>query len=169
MNLPQNHTTITSKMRVFRLVCYNAAMADFQEEHFIGKVAQKAIIVKDGRVLITRDPHDDAVWELPGGRLNVDEKPQDGLVREINEELGVEILVEQVVYVERFVHERLQEPHLMITYVASLTDLQKPFTPSPDEVAEIKWVSKEELSAYKIFGNCERALRHYFDRNETHA
>lgn len=51
--------------------------------HFEGKVAQKAIIVKGNKVLITRDSKDD-VWELPGGRLDESEEPLDAMKREIS-------------------------------------------------------------------------------------
>lgn len=57
------------------------------EEHFMGKVAQKAIIVNKGRVLMTRDPRTPEIWELPGERLNIDEISEEGLQREIQEEL----------------------------------------------------------------------------------
>ena len=68
-------------------------MKDLMETHFLGKVAQKAVIVRNGEVLLVRDPRNPDIWELPGGRLNDGEEPAIGLAREIFEELGAKIQV----------------------------------------------------------------------------
>jgi 8-oxo-dGTP diphosphatase len=47
-----------------------------------------------GRVLIAQRPAGKALagrWEFPGGKLHSDEDPYAGLVRELREELGVEV------------------------------------------------------------------------------
>lgn len=139
-------------------------MIEITEEHFVGKIAQKAIITNKDTVLITRDHLDEHTWELPGGRLNIDEEPKNGLSRELFEELGVDVVVGDIVYVEQFFHERAQERHLLITYHATLADPTQVFTLSPEEVAEIAWVTKEELPRYHIFANCQRALESFFEK-----
>ena len=46
-------------------------MANTKEVHFCGKVAQKAVIEVDGKILVLRDPREkQEIWEIPGGRLN---------------------------------------------------------------------------------------------------
>ncbi len=55
-----------------------------------------AVIERDGRVLIARRRLGDrfgGVWEFPGGKLEPDETPEEGLRREIDEELGMTIEV----------------------------------------------------------------------------
>jgi 8-oxo-dGTP diphosphatase len=55
-----------------------------------------AVIERDGRVLIARRRSGDrfgGVWEFPGGKLEPDETPEEGLRREIDEELGMTIEV----------------------------------------------------------------------------
>ena len=54
-----------------------------------------AIIISDGRVLACRRaPHkaSPGVWEFPGGKVDPGELPFDAIVREIQEELQLEIL-----------------------------------------------------------------------------
>jgi 8-oxo-dGTP diphosphatase len=55
-----------------------------------------ALIERDGRVLVARRPlakSQGGKWEFPGGKLHDGESPRDALVREIAEELRIEIRV----------------------------------------------------------------------------
>ena len=57
-------------------------------------VAACALVDADGRVLVTQRPQGKAMaglWEFPGGKVEDDEAPEAALVREMAEELGVEI------------------------------------------------------------------------------
>ena len=52
-----------------------------------------ALVDPDGRVLLTQRPEGKALaglWEFPGGKLEPGERPEDGLIRELDEELGIE-------------------------------------------------------------------------------
>jgi 8-oxo-dGTP diphosphatase len=54
------------------------------------------IIVRNGQVLISRRREADRfadLWEFPGGKLERDESVQEGLHRELHEELGVDVRV----------------------------------------------------------------------------
>ena len=53
-----------------------------------------ALIDQDGRVLIAKRPsgRDMAgLWEFPGGKIEVDELPEATLIRELKEELGINV------------------------------------------------------------------------------
>ena len=55
-------------------------------------VAACALIDADGRVLIARRPAGKpmaGLWEFPGGKIMSDERPEDALIRELREELGI--------------------------------------------------------------------------------
>jgi 8-oxo-dGTP diphosphatase len=57
-------------------------------------VAACALVDADGRVLIARRPQGKAMaglWEFPGGKIEDDERPEQTLIRELKEELGVTI------------------------------------------------------------------------------
>ena len=62
--------------------------------HATIQVVAGALYDARGRVLITQRPPGKALagrWEFPGGKLHADEAAYDGLVRELREELGVEV------------------------------------------------------------------------------
>lgn len=57
-------------------------------------VAAVALIDADGRVLIARRPEGKAMaslWEFPGGKVEAGERPETALLRELKEELGINV------------------------------------------------------------------------------
>jgi len=57
-------------------------------------VVAVALVDTDNRVLLARRPEGKALaglWEFPGGKIEPDERPEDALIRELREELGIEV------------------------------------------------------------------------------
>lgn len=57
-------------------------------------VVAAALVDADGRVLICQRPQGKALsglWEFPGGKLELGETPEAALIRELREELGIEV------------------------------------------------------------------------------
>ena len=57
-------------------------------------VAACALIDTDGRVLIAQRPPGKAMaglWEFPGGKVELGERPEQSLIRELKEELGITV------------------------------------------------------------------------------
>ena len=55
-------------------------------------VAACALVDTDGRVLIAQRPAGKpmaGLWEFPGGKVEAGERPEDTLIRELKEELGI--------------------------------------------------------------------------------
>ena len=57
-------------------------------------VVAAALIDADGRVLIAKRPQGKqlaGLWEFPGGKVDPGERPEDALIRELKEELGIDV------------------------------------------------------------------------------
>src|SRR3569833_3119451 len=57
-------------------------------------VVAAALVDSDGRVLIAQRPEGKSMaglWEFPGGKIEADERPEDALIRELQEELGIAV------------------------------------------------------------------------------
>lgn len=57
-------------------------------------VVAVALIDADNRVLIAQRPEGKALaglWEFPGGKLEPGERPEESLIRELKEELGIDV------------------------------------------------------------------------------
>ena len=57
-------------------------------------VVAAALVDTDGRVLIAKRPEGKqlaGLWEFPGGKVDPGERPEAALIRELREELGIEV------------------------------------------------------------------------------
>lgn len=57
-------------------------------------VVAVALVDPDGRVLIAQRPEGKnmaGLWEFPGGKVEAGERPEDALIRELSEELGITV------------------------------------------------------------------------------
>jgi 8-oxo-dGTP diphosphatase len=58
-------------------------------------VAAVALVDPDGRVLLAQRPagkHLAGLWEFPGGKVHAGETPEAALIRELDEELGIDVV-----------------------------------------------------------------------------
>lgn len=99
----------------------------------------------DHRVLLTRRPagsHMGGLWEFPGGKVDDGEAPRDALVRELREELGLEVRVEEPITFA--VHEEPGLRILLLFYAVQIVD----GVPNGLEGQAVEWVSVTDLPSY---------------------
>ncbi|MDY6847810.1 MAG: NUDIX domain-containing protein [Thermodesulfobacteriota bacterium] len=107
-----------------------------------------AIIRCEDRILLTRRPPHVRLggwWEFPGGKLDEEESPQEGLRREIIEELGIEIEVGPIFEVVYYRYER--GPVLIMAYECRQCD-DRPIRNI--EVCDHRWILPTQLDQFEI-------------------
>src|SRR5207302_7422537 len=79
-------------------------------------VAACALIDADGRVLISQRPPGKTMaglWEFPGGKIEAGERPEDTVIREMHEELGI-VITEACLAPFAFASHSYPEFHLLM-------------------------------------------------------
>ena len=108
-----------------------------------------ALIDTDGRVLIAQRPAGKnlaGLWEFPGGKMEAGERPEDTLIRELREELGIEVK-EPCLAPFTFASHSYADFHLLMPlYVCRRWE----GTPQPLEHPAIKWVRPKDLTQYPM-------------------
>lgn len=62
---------------------------------YLVPISCKGIVFEDGKVWLRKNERNE--WELPGGKLDPGEQPEETVAREMLEELGIEVRVGRVV------------------------------------------------------------------------
>jgi 8-oxo-dGTP pyrophosphatase MutT (NUDIX family) len=75
-------------------------------------VSLKAVLPVDGRFVLLKNERDE--WELPGGRLEAGEIPEQALIRELSEELSVAVRPEHLL--DCWVYTPVSTPVLIVTW-----------------------------------------------------
>jgi 8-oxo-dGTP diphosphatase len=112
-------------------------------------VAACALIDRDGRVLLARRPEGKwmaGLWEFPGGKLNPGETPEAALIRELKEELGIDISADCLAPFA-FASHPYERFHLLMPLF--LCRRWKGI-PRPREGQTLTWVRPERLAEYPM-------------------
>lgn len=107
------------------------------------------LIDSDGRVLIAQRPPGKAMaglWEFPGGKVEPQEWPEQALIRELKEQLGI-VVQEPCLAPFTFASHTYPDFHLLMPlFLCRRWD----GTPAPLEHTALKWVRPKDLSSYPM-------------------
>ncbi len=112
-------------------------------------VAACALIDTDGRVLLAQRPEGKpmaGLWEFPGGKVEAGERPEQSLIRELNEELGITVK-EACLAPLTFASHSYPDFHLLMPlYVCRRWE----GTVTPLEGQRLAWVRPNKLRDYAM-------------------
>ena len=112
-------------------------------------VAAVALVDADGRVLLAQRPPGKTLaglWEFPGGKIEPGETPEETIVREVREEIGVETKVACLAPLT-FASHSYEDFHLLMPLF-----ICRRFwgTPQPREGQVLKWVRPRQMRDYPM-------------------
>lgn len=110
-------------------------------------VVAAAVIEREGKILLTRrmkGAHLAGMWEFPGGKLEPGEGPEEALVRECQEECGIEVAVQSILEVT--FHRYPEKDVLLLFYRCQLIAGEVQHI----GVADHAWCSPGELARYEL-------------------
>ncbi len=112
-------------------------------------VSAVALVDVDGRVLLARRPAGKpmaGLWEFPGGKVKEDETPEAALIRELKEELAIDVAESCLAPLTFASHRYPDFDLLMPLYVCRRWNGQ----PVPQEGQELTWVRAARLGDYPM-------------------
>ncbi len=109
-------------------------------------IVAAAVVIENGKVLLSRrkkGTHLAGKWEFPGGKAEPGEDPRAALRRELDEELGIQARVGEIVDVTFHRYDDADKAVLLLFFEA----WREPGSPEPRaiDVAEVGWFAADAL------------------------
>ena len=125
-------------------------------------VAACALVDADGRVLLAKRPEGKAMaglWEFPGGKVEAGETPEQTLIRELKEELAIDVTAACLAPLT-FASHNYGEFHILLPlFVCRRWE----GWPQPQEAQQIKWVRANRLRQFPMPAADEPLIGHLSD------
>jgi 8-oxo-dGTP pyrophosphatase MutT (NUDIX family) len=131
---------------------------------FTGQVSVKGVVLHAHRVLLVRNER--LEWELPGGRLELDETPEVCVVREIAEETGWPVASGPIL--DSYVYQPVPGVRIfLVTYGCYL--LRREELRLSVEHNDIGLFAQDEISSLNLPSGYRRSVRTWFAHGENRA
>lgn len=139
------------------------------------------MIIENGRALLIRRGSEPlkGQWSIPGGTLELGESLQDGVIRELREETGLDVRVLELIEVfdrifpepEAPTRERLLQPRYHFVIVDYLCEKIAGEPRAGSDVTDVVLVGEDELPKYGLTPTATRVLQRAFimDRDKRAA
>jgi 8-oxo-dGTP diphosphatase len=108
-----------------------------------------ALVDTDARILLAQRPKNKLMggfWEFPGGKIETEETPEQALIREINEELGINTKQSCLAPVSFASHAYDDFHLLLLLYICRRWQGR----PEPREGGQLAWVKPSQLRQYEM-------------------
>ena len=137
---------------------------DFPESFY--RVSVKGLHVQNDKILLVKEPLElSGQWELPGGGLDFGENPREGLEREVEEEMKLDVISvsDQPIYVwtAKFENYRSMDWYYSVVLGYKIEFANLDFTPT-EECEDIGFFDADELQSLDMYHQSEH-LRRFFN------
>lgn len=103
------------------------------------RVVVEGIALREGKVLLVKGSRglNEGRWSLPGGFLRFGETPEEGVLREVEEEVGSPARIERLLALKARLGPKSRLHWIMALFEVTLTG---ELAPDPDEIAAVEYV-----------------------------
>ncbi|HML02870.1 MAG TPA: NUDIX hydrolase [Candidatus Bathyarchaeia archaeon] len=125
-----------------------------------------AIIVQDGKILLAKRGSEPGKgkWSVPGGVVELGEKLEKAVVREVKEETNLDVEVVHLIdAVSNIVQDTNGKLHFHFVILDYLTKLKGGTLQSSSDILDTKWVNLEEADDYDI----TETFREFLKKNKN--
>ena len=107
-------------------------------------IIASSCIIDNNKILMVQENKTDiqGLWDLPGGKLKIDEDIKQAAIREILEETGYNIELKNILLIQNYITNR--GVLLIIYFQASLSDSRQ-VEYRKNEISNVKWFTLEEI------------------------
>ena len=154
-------------------IIYLCARQDVAWTNFAGKYvlveAAGGVVknIKDEILIIYRKKR----WDLPKGKLDYNESPEAGAIREVKEECGIKKIVLGKFLLKTF-HTYTEKNKFILKkthwYTMSANENEELIPQIEEDIEEVKWMNKEKIYNKvfpKTYASIEEVLVNYFKEN----
>lgn len=122
-------------------------------------VSVKGVVIRGDKVILVRNERDE--WELPGGKLELSESPEQCLAREVAEELGLVIEPESIL--DSWTYTIVPGVHVLVLAYGCLESSLGEAVLS-DEHKELRWFPLAEIDTLNMPEGYKASIRSWSSR-----
>jgi ADP-ribose pyrophosphatase YjhB (NUDIX family) len=123
-------------------------------------ISIKGVVVRDGRVLLLRNDREE--WELPGGRIELGETPEECVAREVREETGWEVRTGPLLDTWMYYIEVADKHVFIVTYACDPVGDAEPVL--SDEHREVGLFTHAEVAGLPMPDGYRRSIDAWYAR-----
>lgn len=103
-----------------------------------------ACVKNEDKILMVQENKKEVknLWDLPGGKLKIDEDVKEAVIREVLEETGFKINVNSILLIQNYVTNK---GVLLIIYFNGFLEDKKQLDYRENEIKNVKWFTIEEM------------------------
>ena len=125
--------------------------------HDLPKVVVGALVEKDGKFLLTKEilESSEEYWIIPGGKVEFGETLEDAARREIKEELGIDVSINNLIGFKEAIYTKHGYHTIIFFFSASPINNSMTFN---EVVLDAKYFSKEEIKDLNLVESAKWVL-----------
>ena len=101
------------------------------------------------KILLLKTKHD--YWDLPGGHLKFEESPEEGLMREVKEEIKIEVVIKRLSSVHTIILDVTDRPnpemrhYVVLVFVGETVDPNEVIILNDSDIVDYNWYNVSKI------------------------